>query len=93
MGNPEAEDSIREFKNSFDENIRSMMEVMKQDWYSIMLMPYEFFLETLKWKANLEETKNKRIQEEIGKPKKTIKGNKGDKEARLNNLKRLRGIG
>lgn len=39
------------------------MELMKQEWTTIMLMPYQYFLETLKWKVDLEEEKRKKMEE------------------------------
>lgn len=49
--------SIEKFRKVLDENIRSLMELMHQDWSSIMFMPYRFFMDTLKWKIDLEEAK------------------------------------
>ena len=40
-----------------------MMEMMKQDYLSILCMPYLFFLDTLKWKIDLEEDKRKKMDE------------------------------
>jgi len=40
------------------------MESMRQSWASIQTMPYKFFLDTLKWKADLEEKKQKRLEEQ-----------------------------
>ena len=39
------------------------MELMKESWASIMAMPYKFFLDTLKWKIDLEEEKRKQIED------------------------------
>jgi len=39
------------------------MELMKESWSSIMMMPYKFFLDTLKWKIDLEDEKRKRLEE------------------------------
>jgi len=33
------------------------MELMHQEWSSIMFMPYRFFMDTLKWKIDLENAK------------------------------------
>lgn len=35
---------------------------MREPWWSIQLMPYDYFLETLKWKVNLEEEKRKQLE-------------------------------
>jgi len=49
--------SIDKFKKVIDENVRSLMELMHQEWSSIMFMPYKFFMDTLKWKIDLENAK------------------------------------
>jgi len=54
---------IDNFKNVLYENVRSLMELMKESWSSIMMMPYKFFLDTLKWKIDLEDEKRKRLEE------------------------------
>ena len=36
---------------------------MHEIWFSIQLMPYKYFLETIKWKMDLEEQKKKAIEE------------------------------
>ena len=56
--------SIDKFKRSFDENVRSMMELMNQQFPSIMEMPYKFFIDTIKWKVDLEEEKRKKMEEQ-----------------------------
>ena len=40
-----------------------MMELMSEPWFSVMSMPYEFFVDTLKWKVELEEEKQKKMKE------------------------------
>jgi len=65
-------DSVDNFRKSLDENIRSLMELMDQSWDSIMFMPYKFFVDTLKWKINLEDEKAKQMTETTG--GKTSKG-------------------
>ena len=47
-----------------DEHIRYLMETMRQQWDSIMVMPYSYFNSTIKWKVDLEEEKAKRYEEE-----------------------------
>jgi len=51
------------FQKNLEENIRSMMELMKQDYTDIMIMPYKFFIDTIKWKFDLEEEKRKKMEE------------------------------
>ncbi|MCK5021107.1 MAG: hypothetical protein KAS32_29120 [Candidatus Peribacteraceae bacterium] len=36
---------------------------MNQQWPSIMQMPYKFFVDSIKWKVDLEEEKRKKIEE------------------------------
>lgn len=42
------------------------MELMNVPWSDIMEMSYEFFMDTLKWKIELEKEKKKQIDEELG---------------------------
>ena len=49
-----------------DENVFSCMELTKQQYMpSIMLMPINRFHNFLKWKAKLEEEKQKAMDEEL----------------------------
>ena len=43
------------------------MEMMDVSWDTIMYMPYKFFIDTLKWKIDLEEEKLRRMEEKTGK--------------------------
>jgi len=58
---------IERYQKSIDENIRSMMEMMNVAWDTIMYMPYKFFMDTLKWKIDLEEEKKNKMEEKTGK--------------------------
>lgn len=60
---------IESYQKSIDENVRSLMEMMNVSWDNIMFMPYKFFLDTLKWKIDLEEEKKRRMEEKAGKTK------------------------
>lgn len=62
MSNPD-----ESFRKSLNENIRSLMELMHVPWSDIMEMNYTFFIDTLKWKIELEKEKKKQINEELGK--------------------------
>ncbi len=53
-----------------DENVFSCMELTKQQYPSIMAMPIKRFNDFLKWKARLEEEKQKAMDEELSKIKK-----------------------
>jgi hypothetical protein len=50
-------------KKSLDENVRTLMELMKLDYLSIMFMPYSFFIGTIKWKIDLEDERRKKMEE------------------------------
>jgi len=63
-------DHIEHAKKSIDENIRTLMEMMKIDYLSIMFMPYTFFIETIKWKVDLEEERRKKMEESSKKRRK-----------------------
>lgn len=39
------------------------MELMHVPWLDIMLMPYLFFIDTIKWKIDLEDEKRKKLEE------------------------------
>jgi len=41
------------------------MEMSKQSYIEVCMMPYKRFQDYMKWKARLEEEKQKRIEEEI----------------------------
>lgn len=58
--------SIDKFTKILDENVRSLMELMHQPWDAIMLMPYKFFVDTLKWKIDLEDEKRNQLTEKTG---------------------------
>jgi len=61
--------SIDRYKKVLNENIFSVMELMKAVTYtSILIMPVFRFESLLKWKADLEEQKE-RMLDEINKKK------------------------
>jgi hypothetical protein len=49
------------------------MELSKQSYQNVMLMPVKKLFDYLKWKTKLEEDKQKRIEEETKKSGKLIK--------------------
>lgn len=61
MLSPEAE--IEKFAKEHGDSVRALTELMGEPWFSIQLMPYDFFSATLKWKMDLEEQKKKAIEE------------------------------
>lgn len=50
-----------------------MIEIMKQPWYDIMLMPYSDMVGILSKKNEIEEDKLKKIKEKMRYSKKKIK--------------------
>ena len=57
------------YRKILEENIFSLKELMKQGYLDIMLMPVKRFLNEIKWKSELEEEKQKLMQEEENKIK------------------------
>jgi len=49
------------------------MEMSKQSYVECMLMPFKRFQDYMIWKGKLEDEKQKRINEEVGKHGKSIK--------------------
>lgn len=43
------------------------MELMKQDYHDIILMPVKRFKDLIKWKSDLEEERNKLMKEQENK--------------------------
>ena len=60
---------IAEFKSELHETIFACMEMSKQSYKEVLLMPFKRFQDYMTWKAKLEEEKQKRIEEEISKGK------------------------
>jgi len=55
---------IGKFKNTFALDIYACIEMSKQSYFDIMMMPYKRFLDYLKWKSDLEEEKQKKFEEQ-----------------------------
>ena len=51
------------FSKDHNDSIRALTELMGEFWATIQLMPYKYFLDTIKWKMDLEEKKRKTIEE------------------------------
>jgi len=60
-------DGITKYREIMDENIFSCMELTKQNYESIMVMPIKRFNDFLKWKLKLEEDKENLMKEELAK--------------------------
>jgi len=60
-------DEIFSFKKELAENIYSCMEMSRQSYIDVILMPVKRFQDYLKWKTQLEEGKQKRLEEETKK--------------------------
>lgn len=54
---------IEEFSHNHYNSVRSLCELMGEPWFSVQLMPYQYFVETIKWKVDLEEQKKKMMDE------------------------------
>ena len=52
------------------------MELRSTTWAEVMSMPYEFFIDDLKWKSKLESDKSKRIEDERNRSKADSRANK-----------------
>ena len=46
-----------------DANVHNYMELRGSSWAEVMVMPYNFFIEDLKWKSELEEEKRRKIKD------------------------------
>jgi len=51
-------------KKELEDTIRFLTEKMGETWMSIQVMPYLYFNDTIKWRVELEEKRNKAIQDE-----------------------------
>ncbi len=51
------------FQKTHDDNVRSLVELTNENWFSIQFMPYYYFIETIKWKVDLEEKRSKIVNE------------------------------
>lgn len=58
-----ANEEIERFTKDHDNSVRALTELMGEGWTSIQLMPYSYFLDTIKWKMDLEDQKKKAIEE------------------------------
>lgn len=56
---------INQYRENLEKNIFSCMEMSKQSYSATMEMPVQRFYNYLKWKASLEEDKNKLLEEKI----------------------------
>ena len=45
----------------------TLTELTSQPWDTIMLMPYGYFIDNLKWKVELEEEKQKKVEDKLKK--------------------------
>lgn len=58
---------IDNFISSFEENLFLCMELTKQSYESIMMMPVDRFYKLLKWKIKFDEEVNKMKEDEYSK--------------------------
>ena len=59
--------SVEQYKKALAVDIYTCMELSKQSYDEVVQMPLHRFYDYLKWKSNLEEEKQKRIEEETKK--------------------------
>ena len=57
------DEHIDHYKKELNSSIFSCMELGKQQYSSIILMPVKKFYDYLKWKSDLEEEKSKLMNE------------------------------
>jgi hypothetical protein len=62
-------DEVERFKKINDDNIKTYIEMRGASYIDVMLMPYPFFVDDLKWKLELEEKKRKEIEDQQRKNK------------------------
>jgi hypothetical protein len=60
-------DEVDRYKSDLAENIFACMELSRQAYPDIMLMPVKRFQDYLKWKSKLEDEKQKRFEEDAKK--------------------------
>lgn len=60
-------DDIGKFKDALSEDIFACMELSKQSYVEVCSMPVKRFFDYLKWKSKLEEEKQKKMAESMGK--------------------------
>lgn len=55
---------IAEYRKNLQENIFTAIELMKQPYLSVMMMPVKRFKDLIKWKSEVEEERQKIMKEE-----------------------------
>jgi len=60
-------DDIEQYRKALAAEIFACMELSRQSYTDIVVMPVKRFHDYLKWKTDLEEEKQKRIDEETKK--------------------------
>jgi len=56
-------EEAEKFQKEHDNNVRALIELTNENWFSVQFMPYYYFVETIKWKVDLEEQRKKLIDE------------------------------
>lgn len=59
--------SVEQYRNALAADVYTCMEMSRQSYTDVMKMPLQRLYDYLKWKTNLEEEKQKRIEEETKK--------------------------
>lgn len=63
------DDAVEMYRKSSSLDVYACMELSRQSYVDVMAMPVKKFYDYLKWKAELEEEKQKQIDEESQKLK------------------------
>ncbi|GAG80516.1 unnamed protein product [marine sediment metagenome] len=58
-----SDDEVDKFKRNWDEEVFSIMEMMKQPYDAVMNMPVQKLKNLFKWKTKLEDDKEKILKE------------------------------
>ena len=65
-------DSIEQYRKAIAADIYTCMELSKQSFIDVVQMPVQKFYDYMKWKTDLEEEKQRRIDEETKKSGKSF---------------------
>jgi len=63
------DDTVGQYRKSLALDVYACMELSRQSYMEVMFMPVKRFYDYLKWKTELEEEKQKQIEEESKKLK------------------------
>lgn len=58
-----SDNRINRYRSELEQNVYACMEMSKQSYSEVMMMPVQRFYNYLKWKSDLEEEKKKMMAE------------------------------